>query len=153
MFLIFIIYYICFLFLVVHITSLPYESIRSVHALPNNTFIVLLYKGLYLSETYTGWFIRVVFDLLGKVRPALSNMFLRGEMTQFDMKGKVVHNSFDSIWYATPTLIINRTGCSDSFLVSVFSFIYTQACNVIRKKGKGTGRARLIRIRLIQRFT
>ena len=85
-------------------TSLPYESIRSVHALPNNTFTVLVYKGIYSSETYTGWLIRKVFDWLGHTLPP---KFFRGEMTQFDMKGKVVHTTFDSILRATPSLIIN----------------------------------------------
>ena len=108
LFLIFIIYIISVdFFPVVHITSLPYEGIRSVHALPNSTFTVLVYKGIYFSETYTGRLIRKVFDWLGKVRPALPNMLFRGEMTQFDMKGKVVHNTFDSIWCATPNLMLN----------------------------------------------
>ena len=96
-----------YLFPVDHITSLPYESIRSVQALPNGTFIVLVYKGLYFSETYTGWFIRKIFDWLEKVRPTSPNMFFRGEMIQFDMKGKVVHEMFDSVLCATPSLIIN----------------------------------------------
>ena len=94
-------------FPVVHITSLPYEGIRSIHALPNSTFTVLVYKGIYFRETYTGWLIRKVFDWLGKVRHALPPKFFRGEMTQFDMKGKIVHTTFDSILCATPSLIIN----------------------------------------------